>query len=300
MIMDRVFSVLNGDLEKMKLAASIYLTLPGVPFVYYGEEVGMTGTGDDINKRRPMQWSAGSHTGFSTVNPWTSPGSNYVTNNVETMDADPNSLLQHYRRLIRIRNEHESLRRGQTLMVDDNESDAFSFARVLDQEAIVVVANTGTQALDPVLSLDISSLQPGEYFVTELLSHQPMGKIMISTTGGFAGWHFDSASLSGRTAWILLLSVDNPITSTFEPGTIDSILLTPNPASESFQISVNPNVGINAQVQIFNSTGQLFFSGKMDGNRLTITSTAWPAGMYFVQLIDEKAISIQRVIVTKN
>jgi alpha-amylase len=296
---DRVFSVLSSDFVKMKLAASIYLTLPGVPFLYYGEEVGMLGTGNDINKRRPMQWSAANHAGFSTVTPWTAVGSSYQINNVESMDADPGSLLQHYRQLIQIRNEHEVLRRGQTLMVQDNENDAFSFARVLDTEAIVVVANTGTSVLDPILSLDISALSPGEYFVTELLTHHSMGKITVAANGGFSGWHSNTTTLSGRTAWILLLSVENPITAITEPGIDNSILLKPNPAGESFQISIDQHTSPKAQLQIFNSTGQLFFKGKMEGDDMVIKTSGWPSGIYFVQLADAKAIKTQRLIVAK-
>ena len=297
---DRVFSVLNGDIPKMKLAASLYLTLPGVPFLYYGEELGMMGTGNDLNKRRPMQWTSGSHAGFSTVNPWTAPGTNYTTNNVETMDANPGSLLEYYRQLIEIRNDHEVLRRGQTLIVNDNESDAFSFARVLDNEAIVVVANTGTVVLDPVISLDISALIPGEYFVTELLSHQSMGKITISAEGGFIGWHSSSNNLSGRTAWILLISVENPITAISEPRFDNSILLKPNPANESFQISLDQKANYNSQVKIFTAAGRLFFQGKMEGNEMTIKSSGWPAGIYFVRVTGENAISTRRLILVRE
>jgi glycosidase len=298
--MDRVLGALGSDMEKMKLAASIYLTLPGVPFVYYGEEVGMIGMGNDLNKRRPMQWTAGSHAGFSTVTPWTAVGSNYQSNNVESMDANSNSLLQHYRQLIQIRNENESLRRGQTLMVEDNESDVFSFARILSDEAVIVVSNTNTQSLNPILSLDISSLIPGEYFVTELLSHQSMGKITVSANGGFTGWQSNSNNLTGRTAWILLLSLENPITSTVVPGHDNSILVIPNPASESFQIAIDQNTIAKAQLQVFNSAGQLFFKGKIEGTEMMIQTNGWPDGVYFIQLTDEKSILTRRLIIANR
>ena len=126
---DRVFSTLDASADKMKLAASLYLTLPGIPFVYYGEEIGMTGTGDHLNIRRPMQWTDGSNAGFSATTPWQSIGSNYLLNNVQDMDANPASILRHYKKLISIRNEQEALRRGQTLLLDNNNAKVFSFAR---------------------------------------------------------------------------------------------------------------------------------------------------------------------------
>ena len=185
-------------------------------------------------------------------------------------------------------------------MVEDNESDVFSFARILDDEAVVVVANTNSQLLDPILSLDISSLAPGEYFVTELLSFQPMGKITVSANGGFAGWQSMNNSLPGRTAWILLISVENTIISTSDLSSDESIQLIPNPASESFKIAIKKNTSHSAQVQIFAVSGQLIFKGKMDGNEMMINTNDFPDGIYFVQVTDENAIAIQRVIISKK
>ena len=98
--MDRVYNQIGSNMAKMKLAASIYLTLPGIPFIYYGEELAMVGTGAHENIRRPMQWSSATYAGFSSASPWYSIGPNYQTNNVEVMDANPNSLLNHYKKLV--------------------------------------------------------------------------------------------------------------------------------------------------------------------------------------------------------
>ena len=109
----------------------------------------MMGTGDHLNIRRPMQWTDAVNAGFSTTTPWQSPGANFQMNNVEEMGTDSNSLLNHYRKLIQIRNKQESLRRGHTLIVQDNESDVFSFVRFMDEQAIISVANTGTVTVNP-------------------------------------------------------------------------------------------------------------------------------------------------------
>jgi glycosidase len=109
---DRVFGAFGLNFAKMKLAAAIYLTLPGIPFMYYGEEIGMIGSGRDENKRTPMQWNNGANAGFSTRTPWYPVNSNYVAFNVQIMQADQNSLWLWYRKLIAARNEHEALRRG--------------------------------------------------------------------------------------------------------------------------------------------------------------------------------------------
>ena len=127
-----------------------------------------------------------------------------------------------------------------------------------------------------------------------------MGKITVSANGGFAGWQSMSSSLSGRTAWILLISVENTIISTSDLSSDESIQLNPNPASESFKITIKKNTSPSAQVQIFAASGQLIFKGKMDGNEMMINTNDFPGGIYFVQVVDENAIAIQRVIISKK
>ncbi len=204
--MDRIFSQFGSNTEKMKLAASIYLTLPGVPFVYYGEEVGMTGTGADENKRRPMQWTAGTNSGFSNVTPWYSVGENYQTNNVATMEANPGSLLQHYKKLIHIRNAQSALRRGYLLQLENNNDNVLSFIRIFENEAVIVLSNLGTQSTNDPVSLMVSSLPAGNYDVTELISGQTMGNITINGDGGFSNWQSPGNLLPYRETWLLRLT----------------------------------------------------------------------------------------------
>ena len=79
--MDRVASTLDGDQAKLHLAAEMLLTGPGVPFVYYGEEIGMTGQKPDPEIRTPMRWDGSEPAaGFSTHAPW------------EALSADPSSV----------------------------------------------------------------------------------------------------------------------------------------------------------------------------------------------------------------
>lgn len=204
--MDRIFSQFGSNTGKMKLAASIYLTLPGVPFIYYGEELGMTGTGPDENKRRPMQWTSGPHAGFSTVTPWISPGENYQTNNVAIMENDPESLLQHYKKLIHIRNEQTALQRGYLLPLNNNNGNVLSYVRIIESEAVIVLSNFGTQSSNAPVSLATSSLQAGNYDVTELMTGEAMGTVTINSSGGFSNWQSPGSFLSFRETWLLRLS----------------------------------------------------------------------------------------------
>ncbi|HMQ47255.1 MAG TPA: alpha-amylase family glycosyl hydrolase [Saprospiraceae bacterium] len=293
---DRVFSTLNADIAKMKLAASLYLTLPGIPFIYYGEEVGMTGTGDHLNIRRPMQWSSGTHGGFSTVNPWQGLGSNYQNNNVEVMNVNPYSLLSHYRQLIQIRNEQAALRRGITLFVE-NTNEVASFARVYEDEAVVVVANPMTQAAQPVLSLPRSPLPAGEYFVTELMSSQAFGTINVDVNGGFSNWQYSGTSLSGQNTWVLLLSTDNPLSNKNLATAAPLFRLGPNPASSHFQIfSSNKQVEI-AAIRVFSITGQVVYENVKSSPLERVNTEHWTPGLYFVQVISGSGNQVLPLVV---
>lgn len=296
---DRVFSTLGSNAEKMKLAASMYLTLPGIPFVYYGEEIGLDGTGDHLNIRRPMHWTDGSHAGFSSVTPWQTIGGNFLTNNVKDMDGDPNSILRHYKKLIRIRNEQIALRRGQTLLLGNNSDKIFSFARTHQDEAVLVVSNTGTAALNPALSCAFSALPPGEYFVTELLGNQAFGKITINAQGGFSNLQISGQNLAGRGTWILLLSVNNPLSSTFETESSGKIRLSPNPAQDYFQIERTDGVSENAQIQVFSADGRLVYLAQMTSDKMQIKTANWQQGVYFVQLSDGEENWVERLILKK-
>ena len=110
---NRVMTALNGNVDKAKVAAALLLTAPGTPFIYYGEEIGMTGAKPDEMIRTPMQWSAAANAGFTTGTPWELLNPDYARGvNVAAQIEDPISLLSYYRTLIQLRNSHPALQTG--------------------------------------------------------------------------------------------------------------------------------------------------------------------------------------------
>lgn len=104
------------DLEKRKMSASLYLLMPGNVFIYYGEEVGLKGSGIDENKRLPMPWSK---RGTGVTNP--PENADYVQGNYEYVEdalKDKNSLLNHYRQILRIRHQYPEISRGNVIAYD--------------------------------------------------------------------------------------------------------------------------------------------------------------------------------------
>ncbi len=159
--MVRVASILDNDQRKLRTAASILLTLPGTPFLYYGEELGMQNgprTKGDPAKRTPMPWIGGPAGGFTTGTPWYELSPGWETSNVAVESADPASLLNHYRALIRLRRCSAALRLGalETLTVP---AGALAYVRELGPARVLVVHNLGASALSAELSLSAASAE---------------------------------------------------------------------------------------------------------------------------------------------
>lgn len=110
----RTLTALKGDLNLARLAAMLQFTMPGIPFIYYGEEIGMTGDKPDEKIRTPMQWSDDKFAGFSTVKPWQAVNNTFRQFNVKDQSIDPASHLTLYKKLIRTRQRTDALRLGET------------------------------------------------------------------------------------------------------------------------------------------------------------------------------------------
>ena len=108
---DRVIDQLDGNMSHMRMAAAMLLTLPGEPYVYYGEEIGMHGTKPDPAIREPMRWDRNPQAADETR--WEPAPDNAAPRlSVAAERADPQSLLNFYRRLIHWRSDLVALRDG--------------------------------------------------------------------------------------------------------------------------------------------------------------------------------------------
>jgi alpha-amylase len=192
---NRLMTQLGEYPERARAAAAALLTLPGVPFVYYGEEIGMTGMKPDENLRTPMQWSADANGGFSTAEfPWKTVDDDYLAVNVALQASDPASLLNWYGTLIQLRNNHAALRVGEYIPLEANSSQVLAFLRVSQGETLLICINLGKEpASDVSMSLRQGALS-GSYRVASLLDTASLGKKVrlalpaISSTGGFENY----------------------------------------------------------------------------------------------------------------
>lgn len=144
---------------KARVLAALLLTARGTPFLYYGDEIGMTDGKirrrqmlDPVGKkywpfhpgrdpeRTPMQWSDDLNAGFSPAEPWLPVTDNYREVNVEAQTRDPGSLLNFYRALISLRKQRPALRSGSFRLAGDN-PDVLAFLREEGGERIFVAIN---------------------------------------------------------------------------------------------------------------------------------------------------------------
>lgn len=180
----RVASYYQEKWGKAKQAAFIYLTGPGIPFIYYGEEIGLTGNKPDENLRTPMQWSTAAEAGFTTGTPWEPINADWPEKNVELQAADPESLFIWYRDLVNLRNDHPALRTGSYQAFISSCRSVYATLRVADSEILITMVNIGVpKQEDCTLTLEGSPLQGGEYEVEDLWGISQLDKIQIGEDG---------------------------------------------------------------------------------------------------------------------
>jgi len=153
------------------------LSMRGTPYTYYGDELGMTNIdmptieeyvdvsaigdykmaeaqGKDMdefmkqlnyysreNARTPMQWNDSINAGFSTGKPWKRVNPNYKEINVAAQNANPNSVLNHFRRMVKLRKDNDVLIYGDYQLFQAEHPDIYAFTRTLNKEKTLVLLN---------------------------------------------------------------------------------------------------------------------------------------------------------------
>lgn len=174
-----------------KMLGTVIHCLRGTPYVYQGEEIGMTNPGFtsldqyrdvesinhfhilrdrglhedsayDIlrvhsrdNSRTPMQWDAGENGGFSGAEPWISMNPNHKTINAASQVDDPDSIFAHYRKLIALRKQYDVIANGDFAPLDMAHPSVLAYTRRTDREDLVVINNFYRKEADWTCPVDL-------------------------------------------------------------------------------------------------------------------------------------------------
>ena len=209
-IVDR-YGSLKFRVESAKMLATMCYLQKGTPFIYQGQEIGMTNielksidefkdmmtfnnqktfakigikgekflkmanAGSRENSRTPVQWDDSDYAGFSTVEPWFNLNENYKEINVAAAEADENSILNYYRKLLKFRKEHEVAIYGDYKEHYKNSDKLYVYERNLDGEKILVVCSFSEKSVNfeaPAgIDLSKSELVLANYKLTPLTNN---------------------------------------------------------------------------------------------------------------------------------
>ncbi len=201
----RVVSRLGNDSvyhqESAKMLATCLHLLQGTPYIYQGEELGMTNVRfaslDDYrdietlqayrelvghglvepatmmryiykasrdNARTPMQWDDSPHAGFSTAAPWIAVNPNYLWINAASQVQDPDSIFSYYQALIRLRKQQPVIVHGHYTLLLPAHEQVFAYSRTLDDQTLVVLCNFSDQAAPFTLPAELIAA-PGHLLI---------------------------------------------------------------------------------------------------------------------------------------
>ena len=147
----RAASALGYKPEKIKMAAGMTLLCSGTIFTYYGEEIGMTGSGADPNKRAPMYWND-SGEGMA-VGPSELEQQTKHFESVEKQMEDPDSIYNYYKRAVRIRNENPEIARGKVALIESvTDQNITAITKTYNGSKLILLYNLSKETKQVILS----------------------------------------------------------------------------------------------------------------------------------------------------
>ena len=186
-----------------KMLTTFLMTMSGTPYYYNGDEIGMmnikfdkiedyrdieimaeyekvkmakgnlkqfiidqkTGGARD-NGRTPFQWNSSSNAGFTTGNPWLKVNENHTTLNAESQENDPNSVLNYFRKIVKLRKENDVLIYGKYTLLDQKNTKVYAYTRELNGKKMLVLLNFSKQKAKANLNIDLTNAK-------ELINNYP-------------------------------------------------------------------------------------------------------------------------------
>ncbi|MCB1151726.1 hypothetical protein KDK88_09255 [bacterium] len=287
---DRVYEVLGRDEGRARAAAGLLLTLPGVPFLYYGEEIGLDGSGDHLNIRRPMPWDGTAQGGFTVGTPWQPLAADYPSRNVALQSQDPGSLLSRYRTLIRTRLEAPALRRGAYAPLGSSTGQVLAFLRTSAEQTLICLTNVGSTSTTDLRLSGLGGVLPaGEVVLRDLLT-DATHTVQVDAAGGITGLELPGHA----TAVLAPLSVTGTESAPLPRRSSRLEPVVPNPFNPAAEIRYELDAPAHVRLAVFDARGRrtaLLLRGRREAGRhaavwrgVTDDGAPAPAGVYWVRL----------------
>lgn len=176
----------ENSLNRVKMAGALNLFMSGSAFVYYGEELGMKGSGKDENKRAPMYWSKNPETEGMCDGPADMDDFEMKYDSLEEQQADDLSIYRFYKKAIKVRNQNPEIARGIAEFLEDVSGDKVCVLRkVYNDSEVLLVFNTGAESE----SVDLSGITLNDNAVGDGIEVRAMlttGEEPITMEGGVA------------------------------------------------------------------------------------------------------------------
>lgn len=183
---NRIMTELRGNVDHAKMAASVLLTLPGNPFLYYGEEIGMQGAKPDESIREPMLWYADGKPGAGQTTWEVGRFNKEKAPSVQAEMEAESSLYNHYKKLIDWRKNDPALRDGGISTYDGDNNSVMTYLRLAEQETLLVAHNvTGKEQTvtlnpaGPTFSKITNSTKDGASLENGKLNLPPYSTVLV-------------------------------------------------------------------------------------------------------------------------
>ena len=145
----------EDSVSQVKMAAALNLFMNGSAFIYYGEELGMKGSGKDENKRAPMYWSQNADMEGMCDGPADMDDFEMKYESLEEQEKDNDSIYHYYKKAIKIRNQNPEIARGDVAYLSDVSNERFCvLKKTWEGSEVILIFHTGAESGE----LDISSL----------------------------------------------------------------------------------------------------------------------------------------------
>ncbi len=169
--MDRSAGYYSGAVaeQQIKMAAALNMTMSGNAFLYYGDEIGMLGSGKDENKRLGMRWTTDKEAEGMCRGPANADGN--ITQNYPALDEqmeDASSIYTYYKNLIRLRNQFPSIRKGTTEQISElSDKELSALSKSYEGERVILLYNISREV--KTVNLSDKTLADGTVLNTEML-----------------------------------------------------------------------------------------------------------------------------------